>query len=368
MTKPSFSSQSAQPANSAQPITIGDSQSVGPKMRWRKTLCFCGSCLLAGCLTQSKPPYANDPVLLHYKPETTDSETILAQQQASRRSSEPAMPFAGNDPSRPPNPALPSSSIVPVSAQQPLAPLSPNPLPTAKSEPSGPLLPPPDDPTPPARASSLLPETTSLTPPIGPNPPQASTPLPPLTLTARPAEVASAPLAPPQDQSIKEKPPFEIFTEVPPTKPAVAPAPFQTTTNPIVGTALLASAPSSVFMEAPPPIPGRAAPPAAPTPSAAPSNKHRIVAGEYGHDPEYHWIQGVLERQYRGDTCVRYADPGVEDAYGGKVRLDDDRMVAEFHEGDVIGLEGEIISASDGDRPGAPPRFLIHDVWLVRKK
>ncbi len=93
-----------------------------------------------------------------------------------------------------------------------------------------------------------------------------------------------------------------------------------------------------------------------------------MVASTFGRDADYHWIQGVLERQYHGDTCIRYGDPAVEDQYGGKFRLDDERLLADFHEGDVIGMEGEVVIGSDQDRPGAAARYHIHDVWLVRQK
>jgi hypothetical protein len=96
--------------------------------------------------------------------------------------------------------------------------------------------------------------------------------------------------------------------------------------------------------------------------------KHRSVPGDYGHDTEYRWIQGVLEKHYRSETCVRYSDPAVEDQYGGKFRLNDDRQLSDFHEGDVIGIEGEVIPTNDRDHPASPPRYLIRDVWLVRSR
>ena len=87
----------------------------------------------------------------------------------------------------------------------------------------------------------------------------------------------------------------------------------------------------------------------------------------YGHDKDYHWVQGVLERHYRGYYCIRYCDPSEEDANGGKVRLIESASLEQFQEGDVIGIQGEIVPNST-DSFHTNPRYLIHDIWLVRKK
>src|SRR5262245_52103283 len=55
-------------------------------------LLFLGCMTTAGCLWQRKPPYANAPVLLHYKPTLSDSATILAEQQVRRGPVKPPMP------------------------------------------------------------------------------------------------------------------------------------------------------------------------------------------------------------------------------------------------------------------------------------
>src|SRR5262245_12915905 len=64
----------------------------------------------------------------------------------------------------------------------------------------------------------------------------------------------------------------------------------------------------------------------------------REATGKYGHLSDYHWIQGVLEKHYRGYFCVRYADASEEDRYGGKVRLADDPRLAQYRDGDVLGI------------------------------
>ncbi len=94
---------------------------------------------------------------------------------------------------------------------------------------------------------------------------------------------------------------------------------------------------------------------------------HPTAPGKYGHDKDYHWLQGTLERHYRGYYCIRYCDPSVEDVNGGKVRLLESNLLEGFQEGDIIGVEGEVMPNST-DSFHTNPRFRIRDIWLVRKK
>jgi hypothetical protein len=96
--------------------------------------------------------------------------------------------------------------------------------------------------------------------------------------------------------------------------------------------------------------------------TAAEPQPRRVVNGNYGHDDDYHWLQGVLERHHRGYWSLRYSDPSVEDEFGGKIRLKDDDRLAAFHDGDVIGLSGELLNRE------ANPIYAARDLWLVRQK
>lgn len=89
----------------------------------------------------------------------------------------------------------------------------------------------------------------------------------------------------------------------------------------------------------------------------------RTVPGTYGHDPDRSWLQGVLERHYRGYWCLRYCDPSVEDEYGGKVRLKNDERIVAFRDGDVVAVSGELTPSN-----GATPLYQIHDIWMVRQR
>jgi hypothetical protein len=97
----------------------------------------------------------------------------------------------------------------------------------------------------------------------------------------------------------------------------------------------------------------------------------RQIEGKYGHAPDYTWLQGELDRHYRGHLELRYRSVSEDDPYGGKVRLEDDPRLAEFRPGDVIAVEGELLTDPDG--PAAAPwaqyrRYHIRSVHIVERK
>jgi hypothetical protein len=141
------------------------------------------------------------------------------------------------------------------------------------------------------------------------------------------------------------------------------------------------TAPTSTATPAPlpMPIPLAAAEPADVVPAVAPAALApppvtqaavRTVEGKYGHAADYSWLQGELDRHYRGQLELRYRPLSEEDPYGGKVRLEEDPRLAEFRPGDVIAVEGELLTDPDG---GAAPwsqylRYHIRAVRLVDRK
>jgi hypothetical protein len=273
--------------------------------------------ITTGCSTHRNAPYANDPVYLHYKPTLNDSATIIAEKQWRHL------------PAKPPKP--------PVAAEKPADnPLASQPatspeISAAKPELTGSLLAPPPGsqpgPTAPVADAvvSSLPER-----PVEPRvaPAANSAPAPTEVVGGASAELPSPELLPLPNQN---------------NEPAATPNTVQ------VAKAEEIAAPSSL----PPDVPAAAG--------------RRSVAGNFGHDKDYHWLQGTLERHYRGYYCIRYCDPSVEDANGGKVRLIESACLEQFQEGDVIGVEGELIPDST-DSFHTNPRYHIKDVWLVRKK
>ena len=64
--------------------------------------------------------------------------------------------------------------------------------------------------------------------------------------------------------------------------------------------------------------------------------------GTFGHAPDHHWLQGVLDKHYQGHLSLRFCDPSVEDSWGGKVRLEDDPRLAQFQDGDVVRVEAQL--------------------------
>ena len=120
--------------------------------------------------------------------------------------------------------------------------------------------------------------------------------------------------------------------------PAPAPEPMVAKLPPI------ADAPP---LPAPKPPAPQMPPPPGPVRKPASLGKRIDAPGRFAHDSEYRWLQGVLERHYKGYYCLRYADSSVEDLYGGKVRLVDDQRVSQFHDGDVLRIEGELVSEND---------------------
>ena len=61
----------------------------------------------------------------------------------------------------------------------------------------------------------------------------------------------------------------------------------------------------------------------------------------------------------------RYCDPSVVDENGGKFVTDDPRLGA-FHDGDIVGVEGELA----GESPGKARHraYTVREVWLVKAK
>ena len=150
---------------------------------------------------------------------------------------------------------------------------------------------------------------------------------------------------------------------------------------------------ASLPLPVPEPTPAPTSPPGAlpiatatplPTPHGRSDGSHRRrdshagcagrrphVDGKYGHAADYTWLQGELDRHYRGHLELRYRSVSEDDPYGGKVRLEDDPRLAEFRPGDIIAVEGELLTDPDG--PSAAPwaqyrRYHIRSVRLVERK
>jgi hypothetical protein len=93
----------------------------------------------------------------------------------------------------------------------------------------------------------------------------------------------------------------------------------------------------------------------------------RQVPETYGHAADYTWLQGVLDKHYQGQFGLRYCEPSVEDRWGGKVTLADDPRLAQFHDGDQILVEGELVGDQTArDARHRYPTYRIREIWLVQ--
>ncbi len=99
--------------------------------------------------------------------------------------------------------------------------------------------------------------------------------------------------------------------------------------------------------------------------------QRREVSGSYGHAADYTWLQGILDKNFHGHFSLRYCDAAVDDQWGGKVHLEDDPRLAQFKEGDVVMVEGEIVRENGQPVRGAwnhYPRYHIRSVKLIQPK
>jgi hypothetical protein len=115
-----------------------------------------------------------------------------------------------------------------------------------------------------------------------------------------------------------------------------------------------------------PAVAAEAAPAVAPVAQAS----VRTVDGKYGCVSDHTWLQGELDRHYRGHLELRFRPVSEEDAFGGKVRLENDPRLAEFRAGDIVAVEGELVRDPDGAaHPLAQsPRYHIRTIRLIERK
>ena len=97
----------------------------------------------------------------------------------------------------------------------------------------------------------------------------------------------------------------------------------------------------------------------------------RGPASIYGHAPDHAWLQGVIDKHYHGHLSLRYCDPSEEDEWGGKVVLEEDPRLAEFKDGDVVRVEGEIVREDGKVKRGVWNHFAhyrLKDIRLIQSK
>jgi hypothetical protein len=99
---------------------------------------------------------------------------------------------------------------------------------------------------------------------------------------------------------------------------------------------------------------------------AMPAVRSRPLAEleRYGHSADYGWLEGVLEKDYRGRIALRYCDPTMEDRWGGIVWLDADPRLAQFQDGDWVRVDGVLLSVLNAEtlESAQRPRFRIREI------
>src|SRR5262249_23218957 len=77
--------------------------------------------------------------------------------------------------------------------------------------------------------------------------------------------------------------------------------------------------------------------------SEASSEGSTPPAPSFARSADFRWLQGVLEKDYRGRYSLRYCDATLADRGGGKVSLFPDSRLGQFQDGDVIRVEGMLV-------------------------
>lgn len=181
---------------------------------------------------------------------------------------------------------------------------------------------------------------------------------PPVPLGPDPAAVAQAPIQPPPAPNWDAVPDLSVSRSPEPSPPLLSPLPARTVADELQGPDM-----PELPVSRPVPASGVGLPPMLP----AASHSARVTTGNFGYSTDRTWLQGELDRHYRGHLELRYRTPSDEDTFGGKVRLEDDPRLAEFRAGDIVAVEGEIIR--DGDPASSQyPRFRIRSMRLIQRR
>jgi len=239
----------------------------------------------------------------------------------------------------------------------------------------GPPVPGAPAPTPPPSVGAQLPKPIPAKPDI--QPPKQFAKLP---------EATYPPTKPPL-KSVATTPPAGV-TDLPPVLPPADIAPLLTTnpksTNPVtLPDALPARAPVSKppLIEVPrtkgsddgfiagPRLPAGNAEPVVVVPPESPGPPLPLKPGErFGHGPDYAWVAGVADRHQKGGFwTIRYADIGMHDIWGGKVRLLDDDRLRDLRNGDVVYVEGELLAPKSAAASSMYPPYRATSVRVVEK-
>lgn len=312
--------------------------------------------LLAGCQFTRKPPYARDPDLLHYKPALSSSADVIAERTSRRKPTPPPKPVVKETTTETtPSPVNPPPTVAmterkaasPYGAIQPAPDQAPSKIETPVESKTTSVKPENE-----ARKMEIAKETEP-SPKIVPPPESAP--------NWKPNRVAG---------SVSDRPESDCPSGNPPAKQDSRPSDREIIITPPADD----SAPKTVASACPMitgPDEKVARPTRLPNPPsdvASTGAVPRTVPGNYGHDENYTWLQGVVEKSFRGTYSLRFCDPSCEDQYGGKVRLEDDPRLTDFKHGDVIAVTGQVEPENPPSDTFQYPRFRVKAVVKVQSK
>ena len=87
------------------------------------------------------------------------------------------------------------------------------------------------------------------------------------------------------------------------------------------------------------------------------------------HDPDHRWLQGTLSKHYDGHFELRFAEPTANDPWAGQVRLEDDPRWQDYADGDLVRVEGSVVSAATpAVKWGEYPRYRARSIELLRRR
>lgn len=97
---------------------------------------------------------------------------------------------------------------------------------------------------------------------------------------------------------------------------------------------------------------------------AKPEPRAEISIPEYGHEKNYRWLLGHLQRVHSTNHRwkIRYAPLDQNDEWGGSVILAPDARLDEWNDGDMVYVEGEILN----ERPSVYLTGPLYRVHLIR--
>ncbi|MFL5244692.1 MAG: hypothetical protein ACJ8FY_21530 [Gemmataceae bacterium] len=86
----------------------------------------------------------------------------------------------------------------------------------------------------------------------------------------------------------------------------------------------------------------------------------------FGHGQDFRWLIGTVQRNDKGDACLRFAPVEAGEPWGGAIAVAPAEALAPFKMGDLLFLEGELIDPPS-ELSGPAPAYRVHARTLLRE-